>query len=287
MSVRVRETGDGRLAAALSDLVAPVLDRLDGERVTLLPDCHYPHHPSTGLVTDPAVVRELARTIGSDADPTGLAVACSGTRHAGARRTARYLGYESVVDECGARFVDLDGAPRSRQSVTVDGHDVAVSVPEPLADSAVLAVPTARTGRETPLAGAMVTLARAVRAPVSRPREVVAAARALGPAAAVLDATCAFTGRPHATELVAGSDSAAAVDRALAALFDVAEPDYLELKAGEFRVADAGSEAVLSDADVPSGTMPDSAEPHPLARWGYRAYALVSGDAFPPQLTDR
>lgn len=293
MTVRVREvdrSDERALDAACHDLVSGLAGELtDTERVVLLPDLHYPFHPSTGLVTDPSVVAAVLAAVDDAVSPADLVVAGAGGRHVGGERAARYLGYQSVVEATEARFLPLDDAPTEERETVVDGRSVGITVPAPLAEATVLVVPTARTGRATSVAGAMATLARATSATTDTPREVVGASRSIAPAGVVLDATTTFTARPHAAGLLVAGRSPATVDRALATLLGVGvdAESAIELAGGDGPPADAMATLHAAAESVPAGTMPRPGGPGRLARAGYRAYTAVSGDAYPPQLLDR
>ncbi|MFC6768346.1 DUF362 domain-containing protein, partial [Natrinema soli] len=156
---------DARMAA----LESPVRDVLEysletlaeADRITLVPDAHYPFHPSSGMVTDPAVIGSIVARLQrrTDAD---IAVAGASDERISVDRTAEYLGYATLLERFDAEFVDLANEPRTDDIRAVDGTPMALSVPERLAESTVIVVPSLRPTEDGPVAGAMRTLATLV-----------------------------------------------------------------------------------------------------------------------------
>ncbi|MBZ6495739.1 DUF362 domain-containing protein [Natrinema longum] len=269
------------------DVLEPAVDALaDADRITLVPDAHYPFHPSSGMVTDPAVIGAIvARLEGrTDAD---IAVAGASDEHISFDRTVQYLGYESLLEGFDADAVDLADEPRTGDLSALEDAPVALSVPNRLAEGAVIVVPSLRATAAGPVAGAMRTLADLVDCDAASDRAAVAATRAVDPAVAVLDATTAYGGDPVAGDtLFAGS--APAVDAVATSLLGRSfESDgALETVRG-----DRGPISVEGDADfdrlrerIPDGELPPSDDMHPAVSTAYRVYAAVAGDAVPPQL---
>lgn len=283
---------DARMAAvesAVRDVLEPSLETLAAaERLTLVPDAHYPFHPSAGVVTDPAVVGSivghLERRTAAD-----VAVAGASTEHIEFDRIADYLGYSSLLERFDATLVDLADEPHTDDICAVDGSPIALSVADRLIDSTVVVVPSLRPTEDGPAAGAMRTLATMVQCDDETERTPVAATRSVEPAAAVLDATTAYGGDPVATNaLFAGPPLA--VDAVATSL--LGRPLETDEALKTARGADDGPVSVEgNDVDletirerVPDGELPPSNESHPAVSTAYRVYAAVAGDAVPPQL---
>ncbi|WP_226042293.1 DUF362 domain-containing protein [Natrinema sp. DC36] len=282
---------DARMAALESpvrDLLDPSLETLAGaDRITLVPDAHYPFHPSSGMVTDPAVIGSIVSRLERRTD-AAVAVAGASDERISVDRTAEYLGYASLLERFDAEFVDLADESRTDDICVVDGSPVALSVPERLVGSTVVVVPSLRPTEDGPVAGAMRTLAALGDATADPERVPVAATRIIDPAVSVLDATTAYGGDPAAgNALFAGA--APAVDAVASSLLGRSlEPDAaLQTARG-----DAGPVTVEGDGvdferlreRIPDGDLPPSDEPHPAVSTAYRVYAAVAGDAVPPQL---
>ncbi|OIB57175.1 DUF362 domain-containing protein [Natrialba sp. SSL1] len=312
-------TLDARLSALESpvgEALGPVLESVADEpdRITIVPDAHYPFHPSTGMVTDPAVVGAVLDHLSwrTDAD---LAVAGVSTECMPFERTAEYLGYPDLCERTGADLVDLasdgDDGDTTRQVFPVDDRSVAVSVPERLREDTVLVLPSLRPTDEGAVAGGMRTLGRFADAVAEPAPTAVAATRAIEPASCLLDATTAYGDEPYAANaLFAGPTPV--VDALGASLFGTGfddravalAPDATESVTGvepgsgstpQIRVEPVGRAATESTDDfeaqldtlrarLEGGALPPSDDTHPAVSIAYRLYAAVGGDAVPPQL---
>lgn len=280
-----------RLETPIRRLLDPEIESIAAaDDITLVPDVHYPFHPSTGMVTDPAVVGALVAVLERE---TAAPVAVAGTNEAAMslERAAGHLGYRDVLDRFDASLIDLDDSTtRVDELVTVGDQSVALAVPERLATSTVIPVPTLRPTRNGPIAGGMRTLARHVDCSIDGGIAAAAIAAAVDPELAVLDATTVFAGEPYAADtLLAGP--VGAVDLVGASLIDRSLTDDSALEHGLDTDSDAirvdGIDAPALKTRLPSGELPPSTEPHPAVSLAYRTYAAVSGDAVPPQLDGR
>ncbi|MFC6718270.1 hypothetical protein ACFQGT_11575 [Natrialbaceae archaeon GCM10025810] len=275
----------------------------DAERIAIVPDAHYPFHPSSGVVTDPAVVGALARVLERETR-ADLAVAGGGDEHTSFGQTVAYLGYPDALEGTDADLVDLADEPRENILVDLeaeglllgddadsDGGDpnplVPLSVPERLLADEVIVVPTLRPTEAGPVAGAMRTLARHVEGPPEPSTVAVAATSAIDPTCALLDATVAYGGDPHATgRLFCGRPSAA--DAVGATLLDRPLEDDEALRRA---LRSDGTSVLVEGCDVdaladriPDGDLPPRTGTHPAVSLAYRTYAAVAGDAVPPQM---
>ncbi|RQG91248.1 DUF362 domain-containing protein [Natrarchaeobius halalkaliphilus] len=266
----------------------------EADRITLVPDVHYPFHPSTGMVTDPAVVGAIASYLRSRGDADLVVAGASGERIE-FDRTLAYLGYPELLERFDAEPVDLvRDEPRTNEIVCVDGRSVPFSVPATLGESTVIVVPTLRPTEEGPVAGGMRTLAAADERTVDPDVTAVAATRVVDPVLSVLDATTAYGSDPHAANAIfAGStpsvDAVGASllereiedDRALELAFEDG-PETITLErvgAGADRVDVEDIRERLGGGELPpTGTM------HPAVTAAYRLYATVGRDAVPPQI---
>ncbi|ELY86259.1 DUF362 domain-containing protein [Natrinema altunense] len=281
---------DARMAALQSPVrtvLEPAFEALaEADRVTLVPDAHYPFHPSSGMVTDPAVVGAIVARLERETD-ADVAVAGASDDRISFDRTARYLGYEGLLERFEASLADLADDSRTGDFCAIADESIALSVPNRLAEGTVVVVPSLRPTADGPVAGAMRTLDALVDCDAGPDRAPVAATRAVDPAVAVLDATTAYGGDPVAgNALFAGS--APAVDAVATTLLDrsLAADGALETARG-----DRGPISVAGDADfealrarLPDGELPPADDTHPAVSTAYRVYAAVTGDAVPPQL---
>ncbi|MWG33193.1 hypothetical protein [Halomarina oriensis] len=273
---RADVSGPG-LSGAVTDLVADCAPDLD--EALVVPDCHYPFHPSTGMVTNPDVVEALVEALAASADVT-LALPDSEW----VQNAPSMLGYEDVADRTGADTLALGEAETVERVVRTDDERHTVTVPAPLDERPVVAVPTLRADPD--LAAAMVTVAEA--ATGSRATtDVVAASAVVDPDFVLLDGTYTYTGAPHrARFLVAGTD-APAVDRAVAPVAGLKPKQVPYLRPfGVGREAIEGLHAEDLAAELPHETTdPNGGEMPEIMGTGFRLYAKVTGDLVPPQFT--
>ncbi len=285
--------------ATLESPVASLLDQqresiVAADRVTVAPDVHYPFHPSTGMVTDPAVVGAIAAWFDRETD-TDLAVVGRSDDRIAFGRTASYLGYERVLERFDADLVDAadEAVPQRNEYREADGRSVALSVPEPLLDGTVIVVPTLRPSADGPVAGAMRTLASLVNCTADPARAAVAATRAIDPELAVLDGTIAYGSDPVAANVLL-SGSVAAVDAVETSLLgretdeDEALSTLLKDSETPVTVENPGVADLASIRErLSGGRLPPTDDTHPAVSTAYRLYAAASGDAVPPQLEGR
>ena len=265
------------------------------DRITLVPDAHYPFHPSSGMITDPVVVAAIAATL-EDWTDADVAVAGASDDRIAFDRTADYLSYESALESVDADLVDLAEESRRDEVVTVDGDAVSASIPERLLESTVVAVPTLRPTEAGPVAGGMRALGRLVTSVADADQTAVAATRAVDPALSVLDATTAYGGDPIAADaLFAGPTPAvdaigsSLLERSIEedpALRVILDDDPAITVEGSADDSDGVDLAALRRR-LPDGELPPPDDTHPAVTTAYRLYAAVAGDAVPPQLEQR
>ncbi|RQH00361.1 DUF362 domain-containing protein [Natrarchaeobius oligotrophus] len=262
----------------------------DDDGVTIVPDAHYPFHPSTGVVTDPAVVGAICRFL-TDRTGTDLSVAVAGSEHVDVDRTAAFLGYPELVDRFDAALFDPADEPRTTVVRDVGGRSVSTSIPTRLLDERVIVVPTLRPTRTGQFAGVTRTLSRFDDRSDGSPEATIAAADAIEPALAVLDATTAYGDDPHATNAVFAGP-AASVDAVGASLLGrsidedpVLKPTLETEPPVEIERIGSGAVDVESIRDrLSGGRLPATGDAHPAVTAAYRLYAAVGRDAVPPQL---
>ncbi|SFB93766.1 protein of unknown function [Halobiforma haloterrestris] len=292
-----------RFRPAVADLLEGVEIAADADRVTILPDAHYPFHPSSGMVTDPAVVGAVAATIRREHPDAEVSVAGASDDRIDFDRTAAYLGYREALEraDADADLVDLADGRRSLRTVSDGDRAVDLRIPERLVEGGVVPVPTLRPTEAGTVAGGMRAIARVVGSggstvagPDEDPAAVVGAVRTIDPAWTVVDAATTYGGRPHASDvLLAGPTTA--VDALGAVLLDRDLPADDALSAA--LEGDDASITVSPIGDVPDletlrermpdGELPPADDTHPAVSVAYRLYAAVGDDAVPPQLEAR
>ena len=295
-SARARQDAVGRPIRRLLDPVVPSL--ADADEIVVVPDLHYPYHPSTGVVTDPAVVGSVLKHLGRETS-AALTVASAGDRGFPVDRTAEFLGYPAILERTGASLLDLSSGVPSRRAGT---GGKSFRVPDPLLDAAVVVVPTLRPTRAGHAAGAMRTLAAVVAGAAGSGDETPTGERAyavtsaVAPELAIVDATVAFAGEPVATDVVFAGDPVT-VDVVASDLLDRSVADDEALRLGLERVGPAernDSETVsiqVEGAGIESageslsgGGLPPDDGVNGLVSTAYGLYARATGDAVPPQL---
>lgn len=269
------------------------------DRITLVPDAHYPFHPSSGMVTDPAVVGAVADRVAAWTDgDTDVAVAGASDDRIAFDRTAAYLDYPGIADRSDADLVDLADGSRRETVVAVGDEQVSVSVPDRLLESTVVTVPTLRPTEAGPVAGGIRALGRLVSSVADADATAVAAAQAVEPVLSVLDATTVYSGDPAAADaLLAGpapqvdAIGASLLERSIEAdpvlrrILDADEPSITVESAADD--GDAAVDLTALRRRLPDGELPPTDDTHPAVTTAYRLYAAVAGDAVPPQLEQR
>lgn len=260
------------------------------ESVVVVPDAVYPHHESTGLVANPAAVSAVCAELAPLVDDLFLLPAVGST----ARSTVvDLLDYDAVAEGVGATLVAPLDTDTVTTTVTLDGPEgddtVDVTLPRPLLDAAVVAVPTLRNSPGDVAAAGMRTLGL-VAAEVGdetdeRWRTAAATYPVAQPRLSVLDGSYVFAGRPHRGGFVAAGSDAVGVDRLGAWLlgFDPGDAPALSVHgwSGKYEYVRGLSADALAD-ELPDDGPPPGDEPGLLER-GYRLYARISGDLVPPQ----
>jgi len=278
-ALRLPDLDESTCRSAADTLVERV--GIDGtEGVTLVADAHYPYHPTTGMVTNPAVVSALTTVLSERADGADAEIYLAGGGQVDPGRVGQMLGYDrrAVVtpDE------SLDSRARPDGTEPLDSADV----PDVLLDTPVVVVPSARVDHEAGVAGALTTLTRAAGGDPSRTGDRRTAARTVDPVAAVADATYTFTGDPYRASVLFAGPGAADIDRLLTSLLsvdsDATPDDSLE---GNSRVPSvSGIDVESLRSELPDCDLADAGGPGRLVRAGYRLYTAVSGDIYPPHL---
>lgn len=268
------------LATGVESLVAHLRGALpEGGRVAVLPDAHYPYHPSTGMVTNPAVVDALATALvdGGAEPPIEVVVPRRGSLDPST--VATYLGYDERASDGPLAVTPIDASPGR------DGH---AGAPAVLTDRTVLVVPSVRVGHDVAFAGALATVTRAVGGDPGEAEDVREALRAVEPVGALADATYVFAGEPYRASTLLLSSEIGAVDRVVATLLSLGDVEPLASSSQ----SDASVEVRDVDVDRLRAAIPDGEpiredEPGRLVRAGYRLYTALSGDAYPPQFRGR
>ncbi|WP_255196465.1 DUF362 domain-containing protein [Halorarius litoreus] len=260
--------------AEIRDGIARLVDAIGfdpGGRVLLIPDAHYPYHPSTGQVTNPEVIEQLIDMLEAD-----VVIGLSGSEYIDAERVGRYLGYERLSTRTGCSLINLDYQPRIQKQLRVVGGSVDLAVPEPLVSDAVVVVPTMRSSQTFGVAAGMVTLARAVTDTPNR-QTILATTRCCWPDFTLLDGTFAYAETPQKRCILLASEDIVALGRWAADALGVkrSAASHLESRSMPPSLRRRFSEAVSRHrAD---GTA------DPLTNL-YRSYARISGDLLPPQM---
>lgn len=277
---RLRDTSREAIEESVEELLAPHRDTVTGKSVVVVPDVHYPFHPSTGLVTNPdvvaAVVDDLRTAAGAD-----VVVGCRSASMVSTAATVRTLGY----GRRNIAVVDLDEVDTVRRQVELRDGTMDAVIPRPLDDATVVVVPTIRTDDDLGLALAMATLGRAVLPDAATAEDIWAAVTFCSPAVALVDASYTYLGTPRASKFLLSGADIVTVDAAVA---DMAgqTPSYLDGRA----VRDLGATSAVDGfsleevaAALPTRPARSTGQPGSLMRAGYRLYARLSGDAVPPQ----
>jgi len=278
------DPSDAQLGRAVDELLTLHRDRTSGaDSVVLLPEAHYPFHPSTGLVTAPTVVRAAVESLSRSIDPGRLTVAIAGSPSSPAPQVAEYLGYPDLLADTVAHLAFLG---ETRQTFDDEG----VAVPSLLADSLVVTVPTLRRSPAVGLIAGMGTLARALTVTPDA-AAIATATSVVSPGVTLLDGSYVFDGTPSKPSFLLASDDAEAVDQVCSELLGLDSDAVPYLDAPPYDPASvlegvrlrSVKESIRTGARRTDG----GSEPNGFVTAGYRLYSRLSGDALPPQFLDR
>lgn len=274
------EEGVADGAGELLDALDPALDG----PVVVLPDAHYPYHPSTGLVTHPWTVATVLEWL-DDRGLEDVTVGVVGSDAVRGRQSASVLGYDRLAETHGVDVVDLDTEAHVRRSTTVDGESVPLDVPERLLDATLLSIPTVRTTEESGLVSACVSLLRATGTDRVSETRVAAAVDLLDPACTLVDASYAYSGGARASKVLVVGDDPVVLDVAVAEALDYDAAPYLDRVRDVTNTRIEGLDAETLAAALPGGEPdPDPTGPSAAMKTGYRLYAKLTGDGVPPAL---
>jgi uncharacterized protein (DUF362 family) len=270
------------------DQIRPLVDELlsthraqltGASSVVVLPTAHYPYHPTTGQVTNPAVTEAVALSLSESVDPDRLVVGIGGSAWADAETLPRYLGYTERFRGTGIDVVSLDGHGGP------DGNGTGgTAVPALLEENVVVNVPTLRRSTRLRMVAGMASLAWAVRA---EPESdvVTTVAESVRPAVSILDGTYVFDGVPSKSKFLLGSADPVALDQVCATILglDSEAVAYLPESTAPVHSMLEGVRMESLRADVHSRKVDAGRESERLLATGYRLYSRLSGDALPPQ----
>ncbi|MFC7157893.1 DUF362 domain-containing protein [Halomarina halobia] len=277
-----------RVDGTAASLAGAVMDLLDDAppagRALVVPDVHYPFHPSTGLVTDPGVVGVLIEFL--QGRGTEVLLCYPDSPWVAGDRCAAFLGYDEVVDRLGVDVLDLDAAGSVERTVTIGDSRRRVTVPEPLDSETLVTVPTLRTDPDHGfVAGMAATALGALGADAAdaTAEDVVAAAAVCDPAAVLLDGTYTYTGAPHRSGFLLASSDAPTLDAAAARLVNEDPEEVPYLAPHGVRTPPVAGLDLDEIADRLPNEREETGETSPVMQTGYRLYSRVTGDLLPPQ----
>lgn len=272
---------------AVGEGVAEVLADADVEvsgTVVLVPDLHYPYHPSTGTVTNPDTVAALVDSLLGSAE--GVEIARAATSWSDDASCATFLGYDRLVDRSDVEYFDPDAGPQVSRTVSLGDQETVVTAPERLLDNS-LVVPALRRREEPTLAGCFDRLAATALGRDPTAFEVDSFAAAADPIGAVLDATYSYVGAPRRTRTLLASADPLEVERVAAYLLDLDRDALPRGAANDDRPARVRGLDVHDLADELPDESVSEGSPSNLMKSGYRLYTRVTGDQLPPQLMER
>ncbi|WP_254547469.1 DUF362 domain-containing protein [Halomarina pelagica] len=285
MSARVAGRALDGTPASLADAVMDLLDgAASDDRVLVLPDMHYPYHPSTGLVTNPDVIEVLIEFLQGRGTEALLCLPDSPWIEGD--RCARFLGYDEVVDRLDVDVVDLGAAGSVDRTVTIGERRRRVTVPEPLDSETLVTVPTLRTDPDFGFVAGMAATAFGAlgrEAADATAADVVAAAAVCDPEAVLLDGTYTYTGAPHRSGFLLASSDAPTLDAAAARLVNEDPEDVPYLAPHGVRTPPVSDLDLDEIADRLPNERGETGETSPVMQTGYRLYTRVTGDLLPPQ----
>jgi uncharacterized protein (DUF362 family) len=276
---RLHDLSVEAMRGAVGDLLAGATALERADRVVVLPDVHYPFHPSTGLVTNPTLVEALVDVLETEFRVGDVVVDCVASEMVAGDRAAGYLGYDRVANRTGAAVRYPDPDPEA------GGESDQGPSRRSLGRGTVVNVPSLRYDEDLGVAGGLANRARVAAGRLPTPEDVATWASGSGPTAAVtlLDGTYAYVGEPRRPQVLLAGTKTARVDRTAASLLGV---DPAGVPDGEAAVPEVDPEVsqLLDRSTVEDAG--GSALSSPLVRRGYRLYARLAGDVVPPEVLD-
>lgn len=260
-------------SARIASTITPPLS----ETVTVVIDAHYPFHPSSGLVTNPAVVAGVIDHLtqqGHDVDI--VAVTARWNDPAGC---LRYLGYESIIDTPGVAVIEPRSGSRTTRTVHIDEETLVIGVPTSL-NRDIVCLPTLRPGYPPahPVGSWLLAQAALDREPTMN--ECIAYGASIE-ATGLLDATYAAFDTPKRLQSIFASTDFAALDY-VADTFEKGTHSSVvkALHPQPPRLIGVNPEEIAEPV-TGQRTPPETSS---VISRGYQAYASMSGDLIPPQL---
>jgi uncharacterized protein (DUF362 family) len=280
VGTRLADLDTEQIRSGVAALLEPAIGRISStEELLVVPDVHYPFHPSTGMVTNPDALEATLQELTAHVDPAGVAVGCAASRWVDTEIAVQHLRVGALADRAGVDLLDLDAAERREWA---EGRRTSVDVPAPLLDRTVVVVPSLRYPHGESALTTAATLARSV-ADDPTDAEVAATLAACDPLAVLLDGTYTYSGEPRKTRVLLAGERVATVDRAVATVLDLDAEDY---RHGAGETAAPSVDGLSLDAVADS--LPRTGVERPdtgggVMERGYRVYAAISGDLTPPQ----
>ena len=252
--------------------------------LVVIPDAHYPYHPTTGLVTNPDLVRAVVAELDSWHSGS-ISIAGASEEFDWVEQIAEFLDYTQIAADVGVELVDLRLSDTVTRRLPDRAPVAEVSLPRPMAEGTIINLPTLCVDASGTRISVVANLAR----PMARTEEPVdhsdTVSQVCPPGLTILDGTFVYTGRPQRAEFVLSAVDPAPIDLVVREVLGLTATKAPIPHGGDGEVTldlDGGTVADL-EVSAPDG---DEAEPvlpeRSMAR-AYRLYARLCGDAVPPQ----
>lgn len=254
--------------------------------IVVIPDTHYPFHPSTGLVTNPDLIRAVLCELNALTNGCRLSIGCASADAESVDRIAQYLNYEGIANEFDADLIDLHAVRRVRHSQTTADTSCEVEMPQLMDDGTVINIPTLRIDSGKKPTTEMANLTRATDVSGNDSENLTFVSRLCSPVLTILDGTYTYTGHPHKSEFLLTAKDFGAIEESTRELLDINTRKTLNVHDSE--PMNITYELVGTTVDELANSLPNSASDksilsEDMMAKAYRLYARLSGDAVPPQ----
>ena len=274
---------DGIEDATVRESTHDLLSTLDpplGTHVTIVPDVHYPFHPSSGMVTNPAAVAGALDWVAQTGRRPRLLAGVTAWENT--QECLEYLGYSRLCSDHEIERVSPQEEPQDTHTVRVNGQEAILTAPtSTITDTLVM--PTLRSTEDGTLVGSINRLAAAILQREPTRLESIATA-AVTDAVGIMDASFCFAGRPHRSRALFASTDASAIDR-----FVATRPGWESDIARTVHPQPPPTRGIRSetlDAAIPVPRPISGQDASSILETGYRTYARATGDLVPPQLLE-
>ncbi len=275
-NVSLTRTAD-ELESAFRTAVGGLVEDGGSDRtVTLLADARYPFHPSTGMVTNPAVIEETIEAVAENVEDPEIQLLSASTEEIDPVTSMQYLGYDTLDTGVDYTVTEVEESALSDFELPfslagVDDELLMINLPTVVGVKERITTSAENFQSvfddcERPNLGTIATTAG------KAPHFLT-----------IVDGTYTFTGRPYKSNFVLSGTDMERVDAALSVLYNDLDLDpYLSADSEALVPEDLKQQMESLARELPNEQLRDQS-PSDVMGFMYRKYARITGDGIPPQ----